>query len=93
MSIPNLTPEPWMDNALCAQTDPEAFFPEKGESARPARLICHRCAVQGACREYAIEQGFRHGIWGGMSDRERTTLQRARKRASQRRHEQKKKAS
>ncbi|MBO0836599.1 MAG: WhiB family transcriptional regulator, partial [Actinobacteria bacterium] len=24
----------WQDRALCAQTDPEAFFPEKGGSTR-----------------------------------------------------------
>ena len=27
----------WQDSALCAQTDPEAFFPEKGGSTREAR--------------------------------------------------------
>ncbi|MFL6076349.1 MAG: WhiB family transcriptional regulator, partial [Mycobacteriales bacterium] len=26
----------WQDRALCAQTDPEAFFPEKGGSTREA---------------------------------------------------------
>ena len=32
------TPEtlPWQEEALCAQTDPEAFFPEKGGSTREA---------------------------------------------------------
>ncbi len=28
--------EQWQDRALCAQTDPEAFFPEKGGSTREA---------------------------------------------------------
>ena len=27
-------PLPWQVEALCAQTDPEAFFPEKGGSTR-----------------------------------------------------------
>jgi WhiB family redox-sensing transcriptional regulator len=27
----------WQDRALCAQTDPEAFFPEKGGSTREAK--------------------------------------------------------
>ena len=26
----------WQERALCAQTDPEAFFPEKGGSTREA---------------------------------------------------------
>lgn len=35
----------WQDQALCAQTDPEAFFPEKGGSTREAKRICQACAV------------------------------------------------
>ena len=27
----------WQEQALCAETDPEAFFPEKGGSTRPTR--------------------------------------------------------
>ena len=27
----------WQERALCAQTDPEAFFPEKGGSTREAK--------------------------------------------------------
>ena len=30
----------WQTDALCAQTDPEAFFPEKGGSTRDAKRIC-----------------------------------------------------
>ena len=29
----------WQDRALCAQTDPEAFFPEKGGSTREAKKV------------------------------------------------------
>ena len=29
----------WQDRALCAQTDPEAFFPEKGGSTRAEKLV------------------------------------------------------
>jgi WhiB family redox-sensing transcriptional regulator len=29
----------WQERALCAQTDPEAFFPEKGGSTREAKRI------------------------------------------------------
>ena len=29
----------WQDQALCAQTDPEAFFPEKGGSTREAKRV------------------------------------------------------
>ena len=33
-------PLAWQHDALCAQTDPEAFFPEKGGSTREAKRIC-----------------------------------------------------
>ena len=36
----------WQDRALCAQTDPEAFFPEKGGSTREAKKICLGCEVR-----------------------------------------------
>ena len=64
----------WQERALCAQTDPEAFFPEKGGSTREAKRICKACAVRDECLEYALEHDERFGIWGGLSDRERRRL-------------------
>jgi WhiB family redox-sensing transcriptional regulator len=58
----------WQDEALCAQTDPEAFFPEKGGSTREAKRVCRSCEVRAECLEF--------GIWGGMSERERRRLKR-----------------
>ena len=37
----------WQERALCSQTDPEAFFPEKGGSTREAKKICVGCEVRG----------------------------------------------
>lgn len=74
-----LEPEPsdqWQDRALCAQTDPEAFFPEKGGSTREAKKICLGCEVRHECLEYALEHDERFGIWGGLSERERRRLKR-----------------
>jgi WhiB family redox-sensing transcriptional regulator len=67
----------WQDKALCAQTDPEAFFPEKGGSTREAKRICVSCEVKQECLEYALMQDERFGIWGGLSERERRRLKRA----------------
>ena len=61
----------WQEQALCAQTDPEAFFPEKGGSTKDAKRICKACAVRDECLEYALENDERFGIWGGLSERER----------------------
>jgi WhiB family transcriptional regulator, redox-sensing transcriptional regulator len=66
----------WQENALCAQTDPEAFFPEKGGSTREAKRICMGCEVRDRCLEYALANDERFGIWGGLSERERRRLKR-----------------
>jgi len=67
---------PWQEEALCAQTDPEAFFPEKGGSTREAKRVCGRCDVRGECLSYALAHDERFGIWGGLSERERRRLKR-----------------
>jgi WhiB family redox-sensing transcriptional regulator len=67
---------PWQEQALCAQTDPEAFFPEKGGSTREAKRVCGRCDVRGDCLDYALAHDERFGIWGGLSERERRRLKR-----------------
>ena len=67
-------PLAWQTDALCAQTDPEAFFPEKGGSTRDAKRICTSCEVRSQCLEYALANDERFGIWGGLSERERRKL-------------------
>lgn len=69
-------PMGWQERALCAQTDPEAFFPEKGGSTREAKKVCSGCDVRGECLEYALANDERFGIWGGLSERERRKLKR-----------------
>jgi WhiB family redox-sensing transcriptional regulator len=66
----------WQEQALCAETDPEAFFPEKGGSTREAKKICTGCEVKAQCLEYALSNDERFGIWGGLSERERRRLRR-----------------
>ena len=66
----------WQERALCAQTDPEAFFPEKGGSTREAKKVCTGCEVRAECLEYALANDERFGIWGGLSERERRKLKR-----------------
>ncbi|EPH02421.1 hypothetical protein HMPREF1531_01727 [Propionibacterium sp. oral taxon 192 str. F0372] len=64
----------WQEQALCAQTDPEAFFPEKGGSTREAKKVCQSCPVRSDCLDYALANDERFGIWGGLSERERRRL-------------------
>lgn len=69
---------PWVTGALCAQVDPELFFPTKGGNVRHARRICARCEVLDECAEYAIERPELDGVWGGLTGRQRRTVRRAR---------------
>jgi len=69
-------PMGWQERALCAQTDPEAFFPEKGGSTREAKKVCQQCEVRAECLDYALANDERFGIWGGLSERERRKLKR-----------------
>jgi WhiB family redox-sensing transcriptional regulator len=70
------TADMWQDRALCAETDPEAFYPDKGGSTREAKAVCARCDVRTECLQFALANDERFGIWGGMSERERRRLRR-----------------
>jgi WhiB family redox-sensing transcriptional regulator len=58
--------------------DPELFFPERGSSTREAKEVCRGCVVRIECLEFAIANSEKFGIWGGMSERERRRVRRAR---------------
>ena len=68
----------WQDEANCLGVDPDLFFPERGASTREAKEVCRGCVVREACLEYALANGEKFGIWGGMSERERRRIRRAR---------------
>jgi WhiB family redox-sensing transcriptional regulator len=66
----------WMSEAACATTDPELWFPELDSlwRVREAKNICEKCPVKKECLEYALVNGFKEGIWGGLSPTERNRL-------------------
>ena len=68
----------WQRYANCMGVDPELFFPERGASTREAKEVCRGCVVRVDCLEFAIANGEKFGIWGGMSERERRRVRRAR---------------
>lgn len=70
----------WYSDAICAQTDPECFYPEKGGSVRTAKKTCAGCPVRSDCLQFALDNDERHGIWGGLSERERRRLKRGSRR-------------
>lgn len=69
----------WRDDALCAQTDPEIFFPGKGGPTAAAKAICGRCPVRVACLEWTLANetpGTTYGVAGGLTAEQRRVLQR-----------------
>jgi hypothetical protein len=70
---------PWMVDAACIHVGDGPFFVDKGESSNDAKLICNGsvdrgvppCQVRDQCLQYALDHDDEHGIWGGLSPRER----------------------
>lgn len=76
--------------ALCAEIDPDAWFPEKGAAGQTSlaevRAVCLRCPLLSECRAWGIAHPYEHGIWGGLSPRQRQAAYR-RQHGSQRTRE------
>lgn len=68
--------EHWRHSALCSQTDPEIFYPEKGGRTLEAKQTCMACEVRPECLQYALECDEEFGVWGGLSPQERRNLKR-----------------
>lgn len=72
-----IKPEPWMREALCAQTDPELFFPDNTRNSRQAaeaKKVCHACTVRAECLIWALENGEDTGVLGGLTEKERQQI-------------------
>ncbi len=75
----------WQDKAKCKETDPEAFFvgdivdsaTRRNLATAEATKVCGACAVKLECLEYALKTSQEHGIWGGLTTKERNKLKRA----------------
>ncbi len=70
----------WLDLAACKDSDPELFFPERGEKAKAqaAKQVCAACQVQPQCRDLAVRAAQSreedHGIFGATTPYERSGL-------------------
>ncbi len=67
-------PPAWMADGICAQTDPDAFFPENGGSSKPAKRICMRCPVRVTCLTYSLDTEQAYGVWGGVAEQQRNQM-------------------
>lgn len=64
----------WKLSSACHFEPKDIFFPDRGESAQPAKIICSTCPVKVNCLRYAIEERIWFGIWGGTNEKERRPL-------------------
>jgi WhiB family redox-sensing transcriptional regulator len=69
------------DSVPCAETDPEAYFPEEGGLGSHARAVnalkvCSTCPVLQQCFDYAYKDARIVGIWGGTTSSQRATMRR-----------------
>jgi len=61
----------WRAHALCADTDPDIFFAPGALEHKMAKRICAGCPVRSECLSYAMDAPVDHGVWGGLTERER----------------------
>jgi WhiB family redox-sensing transcriptional regulator len=85
MKLPHDGDLSWYDDAECRGSDTELFYPPRDKAkykkiATEAKTYCFGasgkipCHVRMNCLWDAIHRDEQHGIWGGMSHRERNAL-------------------
>jgi hypothetical protein len=74
--------QPWMRQALCAQTDPDLFFSDSASQIEQAKAICRQCPVREDCLSQALQNKEEFGVWGGLDRDERRRLLRRGRRAA-----------
>ncbi len=68
--------------ALCAEIDPELWFPSADNdekksmysAARYAKSVCAKCPLITPCLLTAVANKEEYGIWGGSSPRDRRAI-------------------
>lgn len=88
IEVSDLDDTSWQNLGNCMGVDPDLFFPERGASAKEAKAVCNSCVVREDCLEYALSNGEKFGIWGGMSERERGRFRKQRTAATRAASEQ-----
>jgi WhiB family transcriptional regulator, redox-sensing transcriptional regulator len=71
----------WRQAAACWSADPELFFPISSaggslEQVARAKAVCAACIVRRQCLQYALAANETHGVWGGMTEEERSRMAR-----------------
>ncbi|MFF8592461.1 WhiB family transcriptional regulator [Streptomyces sp. NPDC015220] len=83
MRTPSLTPVSdvwdWQREAACRGMSSSVFFTATGargarrrEAERRAQQICLACPVRQRCAEFALATRETYGIWGGLTEADRS---------------------
>lgn len=68
------TDRSWIMEAACRGLDPSLFFPETGRAPKEARQVCETCEVRIQCQNYALANGEKWGVWGGLAELDRRRI-------------------
>ena len=69
-------PESWWLSARCAETDPDIWILDSGDSPTPAKRICAGCPVADQCLTDALIADDNFGVRGGLTAYERRQIKR-----------------
>lgn len=65
----------WMEEAACRGLREPDFFTENNlPEERRATAICKTCHVTAECLQMALEENIWHGIWGGLTAEQRSSV-------------------
>ena len=78
----------WRERAACRGMDPDLFLLDKSESGDVprAKAVCRSCPVREECLDLSLTPVYvgdnvvkTVGVWGGMSEKQRRQVAKARK--------------
>ncbi|MFF3511577.1 WhiB family transcriptional regulator [Streptomyces sp. NPDC002573] len=77
-SVPDTTKRKpdWRTSAACRGLG-DAMFPDSNKNAiEAAKALCRSCPVVNTCLQFALNEGIPHGVFGGLTEKERAGLRR-----------------
>ncbi|MDJ0386059.1 WhiB family transcriptional regulator [Streptomyces sp. G-G2] len=71
----------WQEEAACRGQGSDGFFHPAGERGQEraareeaAKAVCATCPVREQCLSHALGVGEPYGVWGGLTEKERTVV-------------------
>jgi WhiB family redox-sensing transcriptional regulator len=72
----------WFSRAACRGADTDHWFPSGDAIPAEVADICDGCPVRNPCLAYALADPELKGIWATTTEKERSRLRKARRKAS-----------